>query len=270
MKSTVLTYSHNITTIASGDGTITLAAPLEWLSSIRRRFRLIKCNFSKLIPNIHNVAGENNGLIRVSRDGGTSWTNIQLTDGSYTVYDIELAVNAAVSAWWTDPTLPGFQIRGNYVTGYVYTTLDSTTLAAPGTQLGIDFSQSLIYDFLGYPIGTSTFIVDGEYDAPNYANVNWYGDSVSLVITGIGPLTIKNGSQSFEAADIPLILYSGANEFVYPIQGIPSPKIPLPQCPNLLTNIAIKFLGSRTNAAGQQYPLYFLQGNINVQFEIFW
>ena len=239
LNSTVLTYSTYLNGVGSGDGKVSLLAPIQWDSRTKRYFRLIKCNFSSLIPNIHNVAGENNALIRVSKDGGATWTSIQLKNGSYTVFNIEEAINTTITAWWADPTKPGFTIRGNTADQYTYTILDSTKLAAPG-QLGIDYSQSLIWDFLGYsdPLHR-TFIVDGEQDAPSYAKVNWYGDSVSLLINGFGPLTIKNGAQSFEAADIPLVLYSGANEFIYPLQGIPSPKIPLPQCPTVLTEFFI-------------------------------
>lgn len=271
-NSTILTYNTLLNSIGSGDGTVRLLAPIQWDSRSRRYFRLIKCNFSALIPNIHNIAGENNGLIKVSRDGGATWTSIQLTDGSYDVYDIELAINTTLAAWWTDPTKPGFTIRGNSATDYTYVILDSTTLAAPGVQLGIDFSASLIWDFLGFSNPAQRiFIVDGEQDAPSYAKVNWYGDSISLLITGFGALTIKNGAQSFEAADMPLVLYAGSNEFIYPLQGIPSPKIPLPQCPQVLTEYSIALKGSRTNTTtGVPYPLFFLEGNVNVQFEIFW
>ncbi len=272
-KSTIITYSANIQNTGTGNGSVSMLAPLQLDPQIRKYFRLIKCNFSKLLANIHNLTTgpfiENNGLIRVSQTGGAPWTSIQLENGLYTVFDIELAINKSVEAWWALPTDPGFKIRGNASTQRTYTILDSTKLAVPG-QLAIDYSSSLIWNFLGYsdPLAR-TFILDGEYDSASFANVNWFGDSLSLVIRGLGPISLKNGAQSFEAANIPIVVPVGSNEVIYPLAGVPSPKIPLPQCPSIISQIDIALEGANTSL-GTPITAVILQGELVVQFELSW
>ena len=155
--SVTLSYSKSFTTLSSLDGIVRLQQPIHFIDYRRTEkprhmnLRLIQVSFTSRIANVYSLpdGSFNNGLIRVSRDGGTSWTIIQLPNGVYTMPYIQAAINESVSTWWTTPSEPGFVLRYNLATEYVYVSLDSTKLAAPG-QLGIDFSQSRVADLLGY------------------------------------------------------------------------------------------------------------------------
>lgn len=272
VQSTILTYAARFTSISSMDGTVTLDSPLRFERTQKQAIRLIKASFTSMIPNIFNYGGTNNGLIKVSRDGGTSWTTIQLPDGVYTVAMINAAINETVISWWASSASTdwGITLEFNLATQKAYTVLDSTKLVAPGTQLAIDYSQSLIYDVLGYPYASSTFSTDGTHDGTNTMNMNYYGDSVSILIDGIGPLTLRNGTQSMELCSVPLSAGTVSNEVVYPFAGIPSPVIQLTKPVQILSSYTISFKGSRTDANGVQYPIYALQGNCEVQIEMMW
>lgn len=254
-------------------GTIHLAAPLQF-SGIKRYFRLIKCSFTKYLANIHNVTGvENNGLFAISNDGGVNWTNIQLQDGLYRAYDIELVANkiAADLGWWTTITDPGFKIRGNPATQHTYTILDSTKLAAPG-QLAIDFSLSLIWQFLGYTNpAAQTFVVDGEFDSVSPELVNWFGDELGLYIGQLGAISLRNGNQSSLVSSISLAVAYGSNNIIYPLAGIQTALLPLPQAPQLISDITVTLRGSRLDASGAPVPVYFPPGSeLTVEFELVW
>jgi len=272
MSSTVLAYSKLISALGSGDGDIVLSSPLQFRERQHLEIQLLKTSFSTYMPNVYNdvSSGINNGLIRVSRDGGATWTSVQLPDGTYTMSYIQSAINTAVSTWWTLLSDPGFIIQYNYATKLTYIQLDTTKLAA-GTQLGIDLSQSLAYELLGYDLATCMFITDGLHGGARVPSLDWFGNNVSLQLTNLGPLSVKNGTQSNELTLVPLVNSStSANIYVYPINGIEQPRIPLQSSRNTLDRIGIRFVGSRTNADGSPRGILWLEGEINVELLLRW
>lgn len=267
--STILTYSNAFTSLSSLDGVVTFAQPLRFgIRPKSQAIRLLKVCIPSHMPNIYQLGNSfNNGLIRLTQNGGTSWTQIQLPDGVYTLNYIEAAINTAVSAWWADSSDPGVKIRGNLATNMAYCELDSTKLNIVG-QLGIDFSQSRINEVLGY-ITTQTFVTDGLHAADSYAKVDWFGNNISVQISGFGALSNKNGLPSEEICSIPLSASVG-NTYIYPLTGIPSPYIPLRTMIETLQSFEVKFFGSRPLATGGLSPIYVLEGEVEVQLELIW
>ena len=264
---TILRYKKYLSTLGSPDGTVVLSVPLRFEINQRQSLRLIKASFSSNIPNIYSYGGVNNGLLRLSRDGGATWTSIQLPNGIYTMPYIEAAVNAAVMLWWSDGSDPGIKIRYNLATEYTYISLDSTKLVAPGTQLAIDLSQSLICNLLGYS-AVKTFDVDGTHAADVPAQMDWFGNNVSICLSGFGQIGIGDGMPT-ELCSIPLSTAHAANEYVYPV-GILSPEIILPRPQQELLSFSVSFYGSRLEASGMQRSLLITEGEVEVILELAW
>ena len=270
--STILQYTNQLSTPGTFDGIFRFSAPLQLDPRSRKYLRLIGCAFSKSITNIHTYTSttfnEDTATVRVTRDGGTHWTTIALKSGNYAPYDIEQAITASVAAWYTSEIDPAIVIRGNDVTNHAYIVLDSTKLAAGGTQAGIDLSQSLISAVLGYS-AVKTFVTDGEHDSDLLARADWYGDTLSLELTGFGPLSIKDGAQSFCIATIPLASIEGSNTYIYPMYGMLSTKIPLPQCPSVIGEFGVKLV-SYSNHYGTAIPVVFAEGSFSLSVELSW
>lgn len=270
MTSTILTYSKSLSDIGSPNGKVIISSPLRFNSSQKLGLRLIKASFSSQIPNIWNSPTFNNGLIRLTRNGGTSWTNVQLPNGIYTCSYIQSALNTAVSGWWKEQDKPGIICAYNMATQLVYFTLDSSTLIAPGTQLGIDLGQSYIWDVLGYENVKST-IVDGVWGGDKYPKLDYFGNNVSITLDGFGPLSIRNGALSTEICSVPLSTTSNENEVLYPKQGIISPMIQLSRPPPEVFEYKVNFYGSRIDpSTGIQRELLIMEGMIEVVLELTW
>jgi hypothetical protein len=272
MSSVILSYNKSLSTFGSPNGTVTLDYPLRWTNkgNTIQKIRLIKATISDRMPNIYSQGTTfNNGLVRVTNDGGLTWTPIQLQNGVYTIPLIQEAINQTIGpTYYTSMSDPGILIQYNLSTNIVYIIIDSSKLAV-GTQIGIDFSQSLIYQLLGF-VTTKTFITDGTHSASNYAQLDWFGNSVSVVLTGFGPISIKNGALSNELVSIPLSASNVNNEYIYPTAGIISPIIPLSRPISELRNFDVTFLGSRVDSNGVQYPIYILDGMVEIVLELSW
>lgn len=265
-----MSYTAQLNTIGSPNGTVTFSAPLRCEGTRRRSLRLVKTSFSSQIANVYNYGNTNNGLIRASHDGGVTWTGIQLPNGVYIIKYIESGINTALADWWADPTQPGFKLRYNTASQYVYIEIDSSKLAQDKAgQLGIDFSASSVWDLLGFDASACTFTEDGIFGAVNYAKLNWFGDSVSLIVKGFGTLSLRNGINSFEIASIPLSASQVGNEYIFP-SGLYTPVIPIPGSPDVIQSFSVEFLGSRVSANGSQIPILILEGNVEVVLEFSW
>ena len=263
----IISYSGHHTTIGSPDATITMDPPIRTENSQGRGLRLLKLSFTSLLPNVYQYGSFNNGLVGVTRDGGTTWTTIQLPNGVYSAAHIENGINSAISDWYTDAADPGFKVRYNLASQLFYVDIDSTKLVAPGTQLGIDLSLSSMWDLLGFPLATCTFVTDGLHGATNYAKMNRFGDSVSVLLHGFGTLSRRNGRASEELCVVPLSVTNVTNEYIYPNSGIVSPFIPLRDCPQIINSFGLEFLGSRVDSAGHQVPIVIMEGNVDISFE---
>jgi hypothetical protein len=221
------------------------------------------------MPNVYNIDGKNNGLVRVTNDGGGTWTSIQLPVGIYTIPLIQEAINQTIGpTWYTSMADPAILIQYNLATNIAYIILDSTKLAV-GTQIGIDFSQSLIHQLLGFS-AVQTFITDGVFSASEYAQLDWFGNNVSIVLNGFGALSIKNGVLSNEIVSVPLSSSNVNNEYVYPSAGIVSPYITLSRPLTNLSSYDVNFYGSRVDTNGVPYPIYVMEGLVEVVVELVW
>lgn len=268
--SRILTFSRTLTDIGSPDGEVTLDNPLRLDPNRPKKLRLCKFSINSQIPNIVNWGGTNNGLLRVSPDNGVTWTNIQLTTGIYSIPLINSAIQSVISTWWTLSTDPGLIIRANTATQEVYLWLDESKLAVLD-HIVVDFNPtvggvtSIMYQLLGFSAlttYTSTGAVGGDlFTAPNYARLDWFGNNISVRLKGFGPVSIRNGSSSYELCQVPLSVATVTNEFLYPNQGLISPWILINALDNL-SRYSFEFR-SETN---QIIPL--LEGSVNCVIEL--
>lgn len=226
--------------------------------------QVLKVTFSSRIPNVYQSGTFNNGFIRISRDAGATWEGFQMPNGVYSVPFIESAINEAAktAGWWADDTDPGFKLAYNLATELVYITMDSAKLNAPGGQLGIDFSASSVSDLLGFS-AIKTFVIDGTYSADVNARLDWFGNAVSLIIEGLGSISLMNGRSSYEYFSMPLSATSVTNEYVFTRETFVAPKVELQPLENL-TFFEIKFRGSSGDV------VYILDGSVDVMVQFTW
>jgi len=142
MTSRVLNFKKSIVALGPADDTVTFEKPMSLAFRGRRRIRLLSATISSYIPNVFTLPDFTNALIKVSNDGGTTWYDITLPNGVYTVHYLESAINKALASWWKVASDPGFLLGANTVTDYVYLIIDSTKLNSG--QLAIDFGSSRI------------------------------------------------------------------------------------------------------------------------------
>jgi len=271
-SSTILTYNTTLSSLSSADGDIDLSCPLTFRETQHLEIQLQKVSFPTYIPNIYQNGAFNNGLVRISPDAGVTWTNVQLPAGVYSMNYISSAINTACSTWWITASDPGYLVAYNYATKLCYISIDSTKLApAVGTQLAIDLSQSSIYELLGFPLATCTFITDGLHGGTVIPNLDWFGNSISVLLTNLGAMSLKNGAQSNELASVPLIASSSnGNIYLYPQNGQEQPRIPLQNSRTILDHIGIKFVGSRANSDGTPRSLLFMEGEVKLEILLYW
>ena len=260
--SRILSYTNSVDDIGSLDGEVRFDNPLSMNNNRLKAVRLVSFSVSSYIPNVYNVGGINNGLLRTQKDDGVTWDVIQLTDGVYTIPVIQAAILNAISTYWTDDTDPGFALRYNSATFEVYVDIDSTKLAVAG-QFQIDFKPtgSLMYELLGFTT-TTLFDTDGLHTADAYAQLDWFGNDISVQLFGLGNLTIVNGSPTNEFFSVPLSATKVNNEYVFPTAGIRMPWILIGGRDNL-QKFSVKLVGSRNNR-----QIIVLEGKVNLVFEL--
>ena len=165
------------------------------------------------IPNIYSYGGWNNTKIYVRRNVADIWTLITLKPGVYTTCQtIEAAITDVVAAWYDDPLDPALQIRPNFVTEETYITIDSSKLAAGGTQMCVwlppDISETLGYtpniEFNNDGIHTSTLEVKMDTQTTGASITNSLSQAIFL-----------NGKISNVIMTIPIV-FTNSNEYVYP------------------------------------------------------
>lgn len=269
-NSVIVTYRNILTAIGSPNGVVQLQTPIIFNPQDIKRIKLLRASISSAIPNIYTIGTFNNGLLSATRDGGATWTNIQLPNGVYTVPMIQAAITSALLAWYTSPTSPAILLQYNLATSLVYITLDSTKLAAPG-QIGIDLSVSSFHTLLGYQL-IQQFTIDGTYGADQNAQLDWFGNNISVVVDGLGAMSYLNTALSQELCQIPLAVTTVTNEYQFPHDGILSPYI---NCglSDKLRQIAFSFVGSRSDVVGGTTvyrPIVITEGQVQVIVEVLW
>jgi len=266
-NSRILSYSKSLKTIGSPDGTVNLGTnnhPIK-LTGTNNKIRLIDFTIDSQIPNVYNYGGTNNGLLRVSVDDGATWTIIQLDNGVYSVTEISNAINAAISSSYTLSTDPGIIIRANTVVKKVYMIIDSSKLAV-ASQIRIDFgySTSRITELLGF-VSTTMFIADGTYTASDFPQIDWIGNSISVELElGTIKFGVTNSDATNEICRVNLATATVTNTYTYP--NIQQPAITIP--PETIYNYGVKVYGTKLNTDLSKRPVYLLNGEVYLRFEI--
>jgi hypothetical protein len=218
---------------------------------------LISGVISTRIPNIYNYGGFNNGSLSVSDDEFVTQTDIQLSDGIYTVEDIQNAINRTVSSWYTDPINdPAFILGANDVVGKVYMIIDSTKMADPLKTFQIEFSSDLATT-LGFT--DTLFESDDTYYATNLAQLDTFGNVMNIEINGFGSISIINNQSTNVIATVNLTKQDGN---LYSITKNETVEIDI-NPPSQLSTYEIKFKGSRSNRT-----ILLLEGECNLIFQL--
>ena len=272
--SRVLTYQNSFNgapgSVGTLDNTVGLQVPID-LYGQNVYISLISATFSSSIPNVFSYTSPqggtsftfNNAKIGVSRDGGATWLAINLPNGVYTIPVIAAAVNdATILAGWWAPAVPqttGFTLAYNLATSIPYVVIDSTLLAAPGTQFGIDFGYqgSTMWATLGFSTALNgKRIIDGLYSSDNQGQLDTYGSSVHMHLRGFGSLSVLNSVQSDLFAVATLLNPGGVvpPAYCWP-QGQVMPKVKLWGASSPLSKYSFSFDGSN------ELPLVWLSGS---------
>jgi hypothetical protein len=251
----------------SRSGTVSMKQPLYLDPNRKKAFRVLRAIISNEIPNIYSSGGYDNTLCKISRDGGSTWTIVGLRAGIYSVSMINTCINDVGSnlGWWTSTIDPGFDLNINPATHFIYVKMDSTKLAVGGTVLAIDFSNSRLYEVLGYELANLP-LVDGTLGAhifsatlpPELDTQGTYLDVLCDIVLGT---RWTNGQLSNILCRVPMI--SDANEVVYPSgsTGMVSPFVPA-TIPSIIQSFSIQIRNGRGQDA------YFTMGNVIIELEI--
>lgn len=258
-KSRLLSYSTSVTALGTFDGTVNFDTPLRVNSSRPHTFKVVRASITSNLPNVYNYGSVNNGLIRVSNDGGSTWTTIQLTDGVYSVNSLNNAINDVISVWMTSSSDSAFILRANTVINKCYIIIDSTKLSV-GIQFAIDFGDtiSLAYDLLGF-VATQNFNTDGTHTGDAFPKLDYQGNNVKIFVNGFGPLAIEEGESTKLACTIPLSTSSVLNEYVYGQNGEVPFEVPC-KVSDPLTTYSIEVRGDNSNT------IVGYDGKLNLQF----
>ena len=244
------------------DLTVNLKQPISLDPSKRKCYRIAKVILTSAIPNVYSYGSVDNTTINISKDGGTTWTTIKIQTGIYTIAELNTLINTTVSSWWADTSNPGFHLSYNPGSQYVYVILDSTKLASAG-QVGIDFSVSQQWKFLGYNQSSCTFITDGTYTAPNYPQIDFQTTYVDIYVSCLQNTRFYNGAVNNTVLRLSIENSGNVNEIVFP-SGATSTISSYITCSmsNYISSYDVKFI----NGAGN--PLVVMYGNSIVEIEL--
>ena len=252
----VIYFQKDNSTYSTIDEHLYFDSDIQFYRNSKKYLKISKIYLSADIP---NVIEDLNNQIKISKDGGSTWTTINLSSGVYSVDAVNEAVNYNIkSSWYTDETDYGIKISPNTVTNSVYITIDSTKFADIGAQGAVDLST--IKNLLGFS-STTVYTTDGVFICNSNPNFDWFGNYIDIHIKGLGVKTIKNGSISDKVASINLSTDTINNLYVYPNGTIP-PKIPLPSLNKSINHLQFFFRGTRENKN------IVLRGQVYVEFVI--
>jgi len=280
--STRITYSKELTsTLETLDGTITFDNELMFPPNTRARYvELMSVFFTRHIPNLYilpvsatNPVEYNNSCIQFSISAGAVWHTLQFDQGLYTVSDIQDAINATIAAdhYWLDNNDPGFAMSYNIATQRVFVTIDNTKLAAVNYELWINFIYSPttngnLGELLGF---TSIINHDGLTEADELPAMDVYGQTISMNLDGLGPLTTVNGIRSTEICNIPIAGTVLGDTHVFPFAALKTKQILLSQCPDRIPSLSFKFFSSRTwPEDGTKKSIFGVDGSVIVTLDI--
>lgn len=265
--SLLLDYRKDKTTsgldFGTRNGTVNLQQPIYLDSNKKKAFRVIRCIMSPEIPNIYSYGNFNNTIVKITNDGGLTWITVSLPFGIYTIKMIQDSINnVANQLSWYKPNQVALEINYNPATKFVYTKIDSTQLAL-GTQMGIDYGASQMYQLLGYTFANSKILIDGLFTATEVPQVDSQGTYVEVTCSIIQNVRWINGTLSKSIVRIPINLQSGSVEIIYPSTntGMISPLVPA-SIPSFIQSYDISILNSKGTET------VFLYGSFILELEI--
>jgi hypothetical protein len=261
--------------IGSPNMTENLSSPINLDSNKKYKMKVQEAGLSSNICNIFNINGQNNGLLRLSNNGGSTWYDLQISNGIYQLSGIANLINSTLDSygWWKPGGVYGFTFSANTEMQIIYFLMNSSLLKSGsldtngnmiGSQLGIqfDYKGSLLYQVLGYNAGSATFTTDGTYAAPNIARIDYFGNTVSVLLD-LCSTRIRNGIPSNELLAFNLASGKVGNMYYYPISNT-TPYVPV-NLPNTITSYSLKFVSSQD----LNQNIYLLSGSeAYVTFEI--
>jgi hypothetical protein len=157
--------------------------------------------------------GETTNTLKVSRDGGTTFSTIILPVGNYSIEQLNRAINDSISAWITDAEDSSFNLFYKDPTGKCYIVIDSSKLTAPGTQFQINFDSDI-----SKLVGTTTklYEIDNTYTFEDAPKMNYFGDVLYVVFeNGFGNLNSRNARSSNALCSVPLTKRNASDNFFY-------------------------------------------------------
>lgn len=258
--------SENTSGITSTlDGSVNMSSSITIPPNRRCVIKPISCLLSTRIPNIFKYAPTrwDNTKIRVKRNIADGWTTIVLSDGIYlSINEMQAALMSVIGSWMTNIAQPALLFSMNTVTDQIYITIDSNLLAAGGTQMCLDLSQSKIAYTLGFP-DLTTKTADGLYASTQVVRFDTQG-TICDVVCDLTNMRYLNGIPKRILFSIPLQLMSSSlTEYLYPIYGQEPPEIQFSNIGTQIMNYKIEF------KTYENVPMVFLKGSrCEVIFEI--
>jgi len=246
-------------------GQVTMIQPVTLDPNKKKKYRLIRCILTPEIPNVYAYGNFNNTQIRISNNGGSTWSIIQFPNGIYTISMIQDTITSSLltAGWIASSSNTPIIVNYNPATRLVYVILNSSLLSS-GTQVAVDFGYTVFYQMLGYATpATAKFTTDGTFSAPNPPNLDVQGTYVNIVSNLINGCRYSNGTFSNIIARIPLVTTSSQVEIVFPsaATGLISPEVPCS-----IGNSIMSFNIDIQSPSGQS--LVVLYGNYIVELEI--
>lgn len=244
-------------------GQVTLVQPIQLDPNKKKKYQVIRTIISPEIPNVYNYGNFNNTQIRISNNGGISWSIIQFNNGIYQIDMIQDTItNAIAQAGWLGTSTTPIIVNYNPATQYVYIILNSSGIV--GTQIAVDFGYTPFYNLLGFSTTSNAiFITDGTFSAQNPPQIDQQGTTCLIVCSLIQGCRYTNGIYSNIVARIPLVQSESQIEIVWPSAstGLLSPEV---ECS--MSSTVMNYTVDIQTESGQS--MVFLYGNFILELSV--
>ena len=127
-----------------------------------------------------------------------------------------------------------------------------------GSQFAIDFSQSSIYDLIGFKT-IKSFDTDGIFEASDNPVFGTFGDYMSIELTGFGNLSIVNDQSTDVISNVDLTTTGQSN--YYTVNKNSTCEIDI-KPPYEISTFSVQFIGSRNKT------IFFLQREVYLTFNL--
>lgn len=189
-----LIYKNVTRVLEPLSGTFRMQTAIPLSKRYKYGFRVISVEISNAFPNLYRstLYNEYTNVLRITRDGGSTWQEIEYQPAYLNTFKINLGLGYAQKAlgWCTSQTLTPISILADAGTQKMYILYrPEYLLGTPGT-LGVDLGQwdpvhNKIAQVLGYNAGYQSFdgiapTVNHEDDAPNTPRIDYQSGSIAL------------------------------------------------------------------------------------------